>query len=157
MRENAIAIALVSAALVMAPVVSADPAAPQEGMPCPPDMANVMTWPSDAKLPLVCLDNHWQAVTSPQPPNDRWLSFGPTITLHGEGLRNPNLASGNWTAVPQDPNTSCRAEQRAVVEAGVVGSPLVTESPMGQPLTVRVIPQLFSIAMSGYCLWTRTG
>jgi hypothetical protein len=119
-------------------------------------MAKVMTWPANATMPLVCHNGQWQAVTSPQPPNDRWLSVGPAMTLHGEGQRNPSVASGDWTAAPQDANSTCRAEQRAVLEPGVTGPPQVTESPKGQPLSFQVVPRLFSIEMSGYCLWTRT-
>ncbi|MEN3319456.1 MAG: hypothetical protein V7643_2857 [Mycobacterium sp.] len=116
-----------------------------------------MTWPPDDKSPLECLDKQWQAVTTPQPPNDRWFSFGPPLTLHGEGLRNPNVASGDWSATPRDANSNCRAEQRAVVGPGIVGPPQVMESQKGQPLSFHVVPRLFSIEMSGYCLWTRTG
>jgi hypothetical protein len=146
------------ALLIFTPAVAwADPQVPQPGTPCSSDLSGVMTLPADAKSPLQCLADQWQTVTAPQPPNDRWLSFGPPITLHGEGLRNPDVAAGAWTAAPQDANTTCRAEQRAVVEAGVVGPPQAAENPAGQPLTFRVVPQLFSIEMSGYCLWTRTG
>ena len=146
------------ALLLSAPAVAwADPEVPQPGTPCASDLTDAMTWPRDGKSPLECLDNHWQGVTTPQPPNDRWLSFGPLITLHGEGLRNPNVASGDWIATPQDANSSCRAEQRAVVSPGVVGPPQVTESQKGQPLSFQVVPKLFSIEMSGYCLWTRRG
>jgi hypothetical protein len=116
-----------------------------------------MTWPQDSEVPLECLDDQWQSVITPQPPNDRWLSFGPTMTLHGEGMRNPNVAPGAWTATPQDADSQCRAEQRAVVSAGEVGPPQVAESPEGQPLSFQLLPQLFSIEISGYCLWTRTG
>jgi len=116
-----------------------------------------MTWPTDATMPLVCLNGQWQVVTSPPPPNDKWLSAGPAMTLHGEGLRNPSLASGAWTAVPQDSTSTGRAEQRAVVDAGVVGPPQVAAGQPGRPLSLHVVPQLYSIEMSGYCLWTRTG
>jgi hypothetical protein len=157
MRCTAITVTTLALLLATPALAWADPEAPQPGTPCAPDLSDVMTWPPDDKSPLECLNNQWQAVTSPQPPNDRWLSFGPPIKLHGEGLRNPNVASGDWTAVPEDANTSCRAEQRVVVEAGVVGPPQVAESPGGQPLSFNVLPRLFSIDMSGYCLWTRTG
>jgi|SRR5215207_11114163 len=138
-------------------VASADPVLPQPGTPCAPDLANTMTWPPDAEVPLECLENRWQAVITPQPPNDRWLSLGPTMTLHGQGMRNPNVAPGAWTATPQDDNSQCRAEQQAVVSAGEVGPPQVAESPKGRPLSFLLLPQLFSIEMSGYCLWTRAG
>src|SRR5260370_35290287 len=137
-------------------VASADPVLPQSGTPCSSDLSGAMTWLPDEKSPLECLNNQWQAMTSPQPPNDRWLSFGPAMTLHGEGLRNPNVASGTWTAKPQDANSSCRAEQRAVLGPGEVGQSQVAESPKGQPLSFQVVPQLFSIQMSGYCMWTRS-
>jgi hypothetical protein len=116
-----------------------------------------MTWPPDDRSPLECLNNQWQAVTSPQPPNDRWLSFGPPIKLHGEGLRNPSIKSGDWTATPQDSSSLCRAEQQAVISPGVVGAPQVSEGKPGEPLSFQVVPRLFSIEMSGSCLWTRTG
>jgi hypothetical protein len=66
------------------------------------DLSGVMTWPQGAKMPLVCADQQWRTVTNPL-PNDRWLSFGPPMLLHGEGMRNPSVKSGDWTATPQDP------------------------------------------------------
>jgi hypothetical protein len=152
----AVAVAMMSAALATAAVASADPPVPQVGTPCAPDLADVMTWPADAKVPLACLGGQWQAVMSPPPPNDRWLSVGPVMTLHGQGLRNPSVTSGEWTAVPQDSTSSCRAEQRAVIDAGVVGPPQVAQGQQSRPLSFSVVPQLYSIEMSGYCLWTRT-
>jgi hypothetical protein len=114
-----------------------------------------MTWPADAQVPLVCADRQWQAVTEPQPPNDQWLSVGPTITLHGEGMRNPNVASGQWTATPLDSGTQCRAAQQTVLSPGVKSAPQVSEGKPGQQLSLRLLPSLFSIELSGYCLWTR--
>ncbi|MFG1931493.1 hypothetical protein ACGFK1_12670 [Mycobacterium sp. NPDC048908] len=157
MRRTVIAAAVVSVSMVsapVAPVAAADPAEPQDSAPCGSDLTSVMTWPSDDQTPLVCADGRWQTVTSPPPPNDRWLSFGPAMTLHGQGLRDPSVRSGAWTATPLDASTRCRAEQRAVVQAGVVGAPQVTESQPGQTLSFHMLPQLYSIEMSGYCLWT---
>jgi hypothetical protein len=152
------AVATLSAALLSPlAVASADPVLPQPGTPCSSDLSDVMTWLPRDSAPLECLNNQWQAVTTPQPPNDRWVGFGPPVRLHGEGLRNPNLASGEWTAIPQNADSQCRAEQQAVVSAGEVGPPQVTESPKGQPLSFQVVPQLFSMELSGYCLWTRSG
>jgi hypothetical protein len=148
---------MLAAALGAVPVASADPPAPQAGTPCSSELSGVMTWPTDATMPLVCIDEQWQAVTSPQPPNDRWLSVGPTLTLHGEGMRNPNVASGEWTATPQEPGSQCRAEQRTVVSPGVTSPPQVSEDKPGQQLSLHLPPRLFTIELSGYCLWTRTG
>jgi hypothetical protein len=77
------------------------------------------------------------------------------MTLHGEGLRNPSVASGNWTATPQDPTSRCRAEQQTVVGPGVLSAPQVSEADAGQSLSLQLPPRLFSIEMTGYCLWTR--
>lgn len=106
-------------------------------------------------MPLVCTGQQWQTVTTPQPPGDRWLSVGPPMLLHGEGLRNPSVKSGVWTGTPQDQNTQCRAEQQAVAGPGVVGPTQVAEGKAGQPLQLQMQPRLFSIQLSGNCLWTR--
>jgi hypothetical protein len=115
-----------------------------------------MTWPVNAPLPLICHDGQWQAVTTPTPPNDQWLSVGPTMTLHGEGLRNPNVASGQWIATPLEPASQCRAEQQTVVSPGVKSAPQVSEGAPGKPLSLQLLPRLFSVELNGYCLWTRT-
>jgi hypothetical protein len=153
-RRSAIAAAVLTTALLAAPVAAANPPAPQDGSSCPADLTGVMTWPSDDQMPLECASGQWQTVLSPPPPNDRWLSVGPTMTLHGQGLRNPSVTSGDWVATPLDAGSRCRAEQRAVVEAGVVGPPQTAEGQPGQPVSFHMMPQLFSIEMSGYCLWT---
>jgi hypothetical protein len=157
-RSNATATAgAILALLLSTPALAwAAPEAPQPGTPCSSDLSDVMTWPPDSKTPLVCVTGQWQTVTSPQAPNDRWLSFGPAMTLHGQGMRNPSVESGNWIATPQDPGSQCRAEQKTVVSPGVVSQPQVSEGEPGQPLSLQLLPRLFSIEMSGYCLWTRT-
>lgn len=150
-------LALLATAMAFPAIAWAEPGVPQEGSPCPPDLAGAATLPFGRSLPLVCQDMRWQAVTAPGDPSDRWVSFGPTMALHGEGLRNPNLSSGAWTATPLDPQTQCAATQHAVVSAGVVGAPVTAEGEPGQSLSVQVLPSLFDITMTGYCLWTRTG
>jgi hypothetical protein len=155
-RATVVAVASLTAALWSPMVATADPVAPQPDTPCASNLSDVMTWPAGAKMPLVCRDQQWQLVATPQPPNDRWLSYGPAMTLHGEGLRNPSIKSGDWTATPQDPSSQCRAEQQAVVSPGVVGAPQVSEGKPGEPLEFQVVARLFSIQMSGNCLWTRT-
>jgi hypothetical protein len=142
-------------ALSTAPIAFAEPVVPQADTPCIPQLTGVSTWPQGANAPLVCDNGKWQAVTGPQPPSDKWLSVGPPMLLHGEGLRNPSVKSGEWTATPQDPNTKCRAEQQTVAAPGVVGPAQVAAADVGQPLEFEVPPRLFSIQMSGYCLWER--
>jgi hypothetical protein len=159
-------LAFVAATFALAIVCSpqfcawAEPAMPQEDTPCPSTFADVMTSLPDAKMPLVCAAQPngtfaWKTVTTPYPVSDRWLSYGPELKLHGEGLRDGRIKSGDWVATPQDADTACRAEQIAVVNAGVVGAPQIDAGAKGKPLAFRVVPQLFSIQMTGYCLWTK--
>lgn len=119
-----------------------------------------MTQLPDQKVNLVCQqqaneDYQWGIVASDYPSSDRWLTYGPALTLRGEGTRNYNLRSGDWIALPQDPDSQCIEEQIAVVSAGVVSSPQVETGATGQQLSFRVLPNLFSITMKGYCLWRK--
>lgn len=159
MRPWGIAIALGFSVLGWPAQAWADPAVPQADTPCTADFAGAMTWPANDKMPLVCAGEgggyRWTSVSEPPAPSDRWVSYGPPMRLHGEGLRNPSVKSGNWTATPLDPNSTCRAEQLVVVKAGVLGDPQIAEAGKGQPLSFQVPPRLFSITMSGYCMWTR--
>ncbi|MFZ0903930.1 MAG: hypothetical protein WAN71_08655 [Mycobacterium sp.] len=146
-------------AVLSAPTAAyADPVVPQPDTPCSPNLANAMARLPGQKITLVCLQEaddryQWKIVTSDYPSSDRWLTYGPQLTLRGEGTRNHNLRSGDWMALPQDPASQCIAEQIAVVSAGVVSSPQVEAGATGQQLSFRVLPNLFSITMKGYCLW----
>jgi hypothetical protein len=148
-------------AVLSAPTAAyADPVVPQPDIPCSPDLANAMTWLPEQKINLVCLQEpdhryQWKIVTSEYPSSDRWLTYGPQLALRGEGTRNYNLRSGDWIALPQDPDSQCIAEQIAVVRAGVVSSPQVVAGEKGQQLSFRVSPNLFSIMMKGNCLWRK--
>jgi hypothetical protein len=133
-RTTAITVASLTAALWSPTVATADPVSPQPDTPCASNLSDVRTWPPGAKMPLVCRAQQWQLVATPQPPNDRWLSFGPPIMLHGEGLRHPDVASGNWTATPLNDETACRAEQLAVIPGFAAGRPpRVDQGDAGRP------------------------
>jgi hypothetical protein len=155
MKRSAAGVAAALALLLSSAVSSADPVVPQVDTSCPAGLAEVMTWPSGAKMPLVCQDGQWRSVTTPQPPSDRWLSYGPEMRLHGEGMRNPEVKSGKWRATPQDSASQCRAQQSVVVGPGVVSQPETAEAKAGEPLEFTVLPRLFDITLSGNCLWER--
>jgi hypothetical protein len=139
-------------------VAAADPVAPQADTSCAADLDGAMTWPTDAQAPLVCADTSWQPVVDPYPIDDRWVSYGPAMTLHGQGRRNPNLLSGDWTATPQTPETTCEATQLAVIPGSpTVGAPHVDKGDAGQTLSLEVVPVLYTIEMTGNCLWQRSG
>ncbi len=148
-----------SAALAPAAVAEADETVPQADSPCSADLAGVMTLLPDETTYVVCGQSGtgytWTPTATPFPPNDRWLSYGPPITLHGQGMRNPNLSSGQWTATPRDPLTRCRVTQTTVVEAGVLAAPEVTEGEQGAPLPVEMKPSLFYVELAGDCLWAK--
>jgi hypothetical protein len=149
------ALALVAAAALSfgAGTAHADDPAPQAGAPCPIDWANVMTQLPGGSDYLVC-EGSWMPAPTPFDPAGRWLSYGPQITLHGQGFRNPNLRSGRWTASPLDPAAVCGADQVAVVSAGVLAPLVHSQSSPGQPMSLDVLPKLFTIVLSGNCLWS---
>ena len=140
-------------------VAEADEPAPQVGSMCPADLAEAMTLLPDRTTYVVCGQSDsgyvWTPAATPFPPNDRWLSYGPPITLHGQGMRNPNLSSGRWTATTRDPQTGCRVTQTTVIEAGVLAAPEVTEGRPGEPLSVEMQPSLFYAELAGDCLWSK--
>lgn len=153
---------MVIATSVMAPGVAlADPVPdqtpPQAGAMCPAEFDGAMTLLDDQTTYVACRQSGpahtWVPVQTPFPPNDTWLSYGPPITLHGQGMRNPDLSSGDWTATPLDPESSCRVTQTTVVEAGVLAPPQVLEGEPGRPMQVRMLPSLFYAELAGNCLW----
>lgn len=159
MRGCGALIAVAAAALTFPAYAHADAPVPQAGAPCPQEFANVMTQlPGGADF-LVCqaVPDHagsWAPVVTPFDPSSRWLSYGPEITLHGQGFRNPNLRSGRWTANPLDPAAVCAADQVTVVSAGVLAPLVHSQGEPGQPLQLEVLPKLFTIVLSGDCLWS---
>jgi hypothetical protein len=149
MKRGAVML-LALAALAVAPVASAQP---QPGTPCPaPDALT--------KLPdrtvLTCSGGTWTTFGGPYPSSSAWVSDDEGITLHGQGLRNPEIMSGPWSATPLDPSAVCTAEQAAVVAAGEVGPEQTTTGQPGQPLFFEVLPVVFNITLSGDCLWQKT-
>jgi hypothetical protein len=153
-----------TAPLVAPAVVSADPAAPQAGTQCAQNLDGALTqllnYTTYVTTYLECRNQpgvgyRWQVFTSPYPSSDRWLTYGTKSILHGEGQPNREINSGDWIAYPQDSSSQCNAQQVAVVSAGTVGTPQVSTGEPGKPLKLRVSPLLFTIELSGYCLWQK--
>lgn len=151
--------AIVAAVLAPGARAGADPVAPAPDSPCAADLADAFTQLPDGTTFLVCRGGpggyRWTPFDGPYPSSDRWFSYGPAVKLHGQGLRNPEILSGHWTATPQDSTTTCGAEQAAVVSAGEVGAPQVSTGEPGQVLDFEVLPVVFSISLTGNCLWER--
>jgi hypothetical protein len=147
------------AGLMSGPVARADVPPPEMGGPCAVELVGAMTLLPDGTTYAACqqsgIGNFWAAAETPFPPNDIWFSYGPPITLHGQGMRNPNLTSGAWTATPQDPDTTCRVTQTTVVEAGVLATPEVSQGGQGRALAVQMQPKLFYAELAGDCLWIK--
>lgn len=138
-------------------VASADPAAPQADPPCTAETKDALTWPAGATAPSVCDGTTWQPVTDPYPMSDEWASPGPAMTLHGQGRRNPMLESGRWTATPLTPETTCGATQFAVISGTPTLTPPQTDrGEPGQPLSLEMVPRLFTVELTGNCLWRRS-
>ena len=161
MRLKVAMAAIVAAVLAPGALAGADPVAPAPGSPCAGNLADALTQLSDGSTFLVCHaapDGYrWTRFDGPYPSSDRWFSYGPAVRLHGQGLRNPEILSGHWTATPQDASSTCSAEQAAVVSAGEVGAPQVSTGQPGQALDFEVLPVVFSISLTGNCLWERVG
>ena len=159
-RTGLLGAAFFAAGLATGSVVHADVPAPDVGAACTAELEGAMTLLPDGTTYVSCLqqpraDFAWAAVQMPFPPNDTWFSYGPTIILHGQGMRNPNLSSGAWTATPQDPEAACRVTQTTVLEAGALAAPKVSEGEPGKPLAVQMQPTLFYAELAGNCLWVK--
>lgn len=157
--HGALPAALLAAGLMSGPPAHADAPSPELGAPCAAELNGAMTLLADGTTYAACepsgLGNSWFEAQTPFPPNAIWFSYGPAITLHGQGMRNPNLESGWWTATPQNPDTACRVTQTAVVEAGVLAAPEVSEGEQGKPLSVQMQQKLFYAELAGNCLWVK--
>jgi hypothetical protein len=145
--------------LVDAPRVVAAPVAPRQDMPCPEDLSGALTQLPDQRTILQCQlqggERRWRGFSSPYPKSDRWLTYGPAVTLHGEGRPNREVDSGEWIAYPQEPEGQCEARQRTVVAAGVLSPVQTSTSKPGQPLTFQMLPLLFTVELRGNCFWQR--
>src|SRR4051812_44161803 len=131
---------VIATTLVVAPMAGSGTALADPGAPCTADLAGAMTWPTGDAAPLVCGAGGWTAVDDPYPISDRWLSVGPALTLHGEGRRNPQLESGDWTATALDTQTVCSATQLAVIPGSpAVGPPRVDRGAPGGSLRLPVV------------------
>ena len=155
LHTNVFATAALVVLLTAPGVANADPLEPRADESCTANGA--MTWPTGDRSPLACTGGDWQPVGDPYPISDRWLTYGPAMTLRGEGRRNPMLLSGPWTATPLHPGTGCRATQLAVIPGSpTVGPPKTDGGAADALLSFDVLPRLFSIELSGDCLWQRS-
>ena len=136
-------------ALAVAPVASAQP---QPGAPCP--ASDALTKLPDRTV-LTCAGGVWAPFGGPYPSSGIWVSDDAGITLHGQGLRNPEIMSGAWTGTPLDPAAVCGVEQAAVVSAGEVGPTQTIAGVTGRPLDFQVLPVVFTITLRGDCLWQK--
>jgi hypothetical protein len=158
----AVAAGVVAAAapLFTPAVAHAEPVVPQQNAECSKNFTGALTQLPDLNTLLECRNqpgagNRWQMVDDPYPNSDRWLTYGPKLTLHGEGQRNREINSGDWTGYPLDSGSRCDATQLVVVPAGNVGEPQVSKGELGQPLRLQVMPLLFTIELNGNCLWEK--
>jgi hypothetical protein len=147
--KHAAATVVFVTALTVAPVASA---APQPGGACPAPEA--LTKLPDRTV-LTCSGGSWTPFTGPYPNSGTWVSDDAGITLHGQGLRNPEIMSGAWTATPLDPAAVCGVEQASVVAAGEVGPTQTAAGAPGQKLDFQVLPVVFNITLRGDCLWQK--
>ena len=158
MKRMSAGAAVVAIAVVAAPVASAAPV-PQPGASCSHALADAMTQLPDLTTFLQCRqqggESRWQSPDSPYPKSDRWLTYGPALTLHGEGQRNREIDSGKWIGYPQASDTQCKAAQLDNTAEGERTPPQIAVGEAGQPLTLQLLPMLFTVELRGYCLWQK--
>lgn len=142
-------VVIAAAAWAAAPLANAAPTAIG---PCTSATDGAMTLSADG--PQRCQGGQWQQVDQPAPASDTWASFD-AMTLHGQGMQNPGVLAGQWTATPLSTPTRCRAEQRTVIAPGTLSTPMVDQGPPDAALTFRVLPTAFYVQFSGNCLWVR--
>lgn len=148
----ACAVVATAAALSAAPIAGADPATDTA---CTPALAGVMSKKPTADVDMLCKDAMWYPQPADGPPSDRWVTFGPTLTLRGDALPNPNVLMGSWTAKPLGPWTRCRAVQQTGVGPGALSPPLIDTSPPNSPMAFDMEYHVVTARLSGYCLWER--
>src|SRR5512132_4406851 len=105
MKRMSVGAAAIALAVASAPGAGAAPV-PQQGASCSTAVAGAMTQLPDLMTFLECRnlrdgEYRWQSPYSPYPKSDRWLTYGPQLTLHGEGQPNREIDSGDWVAYPQ--------------------------------------------------------
>jgi hypothetical protein len=159
MKRMSVGAAMVGIAVGAAPLAGATPA-PQLGASCSQAVAGAMTQLPDFMTFLECRTQRggefrWQSPDSPYPKSDRWVTYGPQLTLHGEGQRNREIDSGDWIAYPQSSDGQCRAAQLDIGGAGERSQPQVSTGEPGQPLKLRLLPLLFTVELTGDCLWQK--
>jgi hypothetical protein len=143
---------IATAAATHAPIAAADPATDTS---CTPALAGVMSKKPTADVDMLCKDAMWYPQPADGPPSDRWVTFGPTLTLRGDALPNPNVLMGSWTAKPLGPWTRCRAVQQTGVGPGAISPPLIDQSPPNSPMAFDMEYHVVTARFSGYCLWER--
>ena len=74
------------AATLGGPVASADSPAPAARIVMPGGVVRRDDPAARSGEFLVC-QGSWSPADVPFPPNDKWLSVGPAMTLHGEGMQ----------------------------------------------------------------------
>lgn len=104
---------------------------------------------------MTCQDGKWVLDTTVYPSSDRWVSYGPALTVHGQGRRNPEFLAGSWIGTPQGEDVRCAAETVEVVRAGELGPPAPVSAEPAHRLELTVPTRLFTVTLTGFCLWQR--
>jgi hypothetical protein len=155
-----VTVLVVTAGLFAPAFAHAEPVVPQPNTQCSENLAGALTQLPDLTTLLECrnqpgLGYRWQIFDSPYPNSDRWLTYGPKLTLHGEGQPNREINSGDWIGYPQDSDSRCTAEQLVIASAGGLSPPQVSTGEPGLSLKFRAQPLLFTVELSGNCLWRK--
>jgi hypothetical protein len=141
-------------ALLVAPVVAADPVvAPKDGAPCnaaDPDSQTFAKPRSGAAEPeaLLCvgfLPRHWQRIDRLQRPVHSFYTYGPTETLYPGDVKLGDW----WDGVGATTDSICVQEQ--MFSGGQ--PPATSGNNVGQYFGFKVSPDMTSLNLKGNCRW----
>lgn len=104
---------------------------------------------------IECRNGAWQSFTAEYPSSDRWLSNDTGLELHGQGVRNAEMFAGTWTGTPQSTDGVCTVAYSDAT-GGKIADPVTATAEPGQPVTFEASNWLFSITLTGDCLWQRS-
>jgi hypothetical protein len=152
LRGVTLAMATVMAATGIA---GADPASPQAGAPCWGFEANSALEDAQTLSPqgevLMCVktgeSSQWQHLDGFQRPVETWFTYGPQTMLSAGDI----LPAFSWVSSPVKVDSVCTA-----VQTPADGGPPVTHTNnSGQYQDFRLIENLDSLHLSGYCNWRK--
>lgn len=160
--------------ITVAPAQAEEPVVPRPNAPCAASLANAWTWNNNPEpnaavfTQLVCensRDGYVWKVMPPSLPSTKWLTLGydrtgdlrsmTAVTSPDNEGRYMLMVPSKWVGMPQAPDAHCSAELQNYLGGSQLDKPTAEAGTTGQPLTLNLPANLYSVKFMGYCLWTQ--